>query len=78
MARPGSNPVYVSCGLNNEYENDLYSNEHHLSSNEKWKYGLYVQAWMVFRLYFYYCLSSVQYCEDHFHIHILSSWPTFV
>ena len=29
--------IYVSCGLNNEYESDLYSNEHHLSSNEKWK-----------------------------------------
>ena len=29
-----------------------------------------VQAWIFFRPYFYYCLSSVRYCEDHFHIHI--------
>ena len=28
-----------------------------------------VLAWIFFRPYFYYCLSSVHYCEDHFHIH---------
>ena len=26
-----------------------------------------VQAWIFFRPYFHYCLSSAHYCEDHFH-----------
>ena len=26
-----------------------------------------VQAWIFFRPYFHYCLSSANYCEDHFH-----------
>ena len=34
------NHIYVNCGLNNEYESDLCSNEHNLSSREKWKLGL--------------------------------------
>ena len=72
------NHIYVNCGLNNEYESDLRSNEHYLSSREKWKLGLkksglYIQAWIVFRTYFNYYLSSIQYCKDGFHIHILSS-----
>ena len=28
-----------------------------------------LQAWMFFRPYFHYCLSSARYCEDRFHIH---------
>ena len=28
-----------------------------------------VQAWIFFRPYFHYCLSSAHYCEDHFHSH---------
>ena len=28
-----------------------------------------VQAWIFFRPNFHYCLSSVHYCEDHFHVH---------
>ena len=31
-----------------------------------------IQAWIFFRPSFHYCLGSVYYCEDHFHIHILS------
>ena len=30
-----------------------------------------VQAWIFFRPYFHYCLSSAHYCEDHFHSHCL-------
>ena len=30
-----------------------------------------VQAWIFFRLYFHYCLSSVQHCKDHLQIHFL-------
>ena len=29
-----------------------------------------VQTWIVFRSYFHYCLNSVHYCEDHFHMHL--------
>ena len=29
-----------------------------------------VQAWIFFRLYFPYCLTSVHHCEDRFHIHM--------
>ena len=29
-----------------------------------------VQAWIFFRPSFHYCLSSVHYCEDRFHIHV--------
>ena len=29
-----------------------------------------VQAWIFFRSYFHCCLSSVHYCEHHFHIHV--------
>ena len=32
-----------------------------------------VQAWIFFfKLYFHQCLSSVYYCNDHFHLHWLS------
>ena len=30
-----------------------------------------VQAWIFFRPYFHYCLSSVQHCKDHLQIHFL-------
>ena len=42
-----------------------------------------VQAWIFFfRPYFHHCLSTVHYCEGHFHIHafIRSSniWPSYI
>ena len=33
-----------------------------------------VQAWIFFRPYFHYCLSSAYHCEDHFHSHYSFSW----
>ena len=40
--------------IRREYESDLRSYKHHLSSREKKAY----------------CSSSVHYCEDRFHIHV--------
>ena len=38
-----------------------------------------VQGWIFFsRPYFYYCLSSVHYCEDRFHIHFTFCYRAFV
>ena len=54
-----------------EYESDLRSNEHDLSSSEK-------KAWkkfrpeFFFRPSFHYGLSRVHYCEDRFHIHVFN------
>ena len=33
-----------------------------------------VQAWIFFRPYFHYCLRSVHYYEDRFHIHDVFCW----
>ena len=73
------NHIYVNCGLNNEYESDLCSNEHYLSSREKWNLGLKKSGLNCFQdLFLPLLISSIQYCKDDFHIHILSSWPTYV
>ena len=55
-----------------EYESDLRSNEHYLSSNEK-------KAWIKFRPVrdlnpwpLRYRLTALHYCEDRFHIHIFN------
>ena len=38
-----------------------------------------IQGWIFFfRPYFYYCLSSVHYCEDRFHIHFTFCYCAFV
>ena len=37
-----------------------------------------VQGWIFFRPYFYYCLSSVHYCQDRFHIHFTFCYRAFV
>ena len=40
---------------------------------QKWRFLFFslslnpVQAWIFFRPYFHYCLSSAHHCEDHFH-----------
>ena len=67
-----------------EYESDLCSNEHYLSSyseNKAWKKFRHVRGlnfiifflFVIFRPSFHYCSSSVHYCEDHFHITSLST-----
>ena len=68
-----------------EYESDLCSNEHYLSSyseNKAWKKFRHVRGlnFIIFFLFvfffrpsFHYCSSSVHYYEDRFHITSLSA-----
>ena len=54
-----------SCSVLNdcEYMIVIYLNCEYLSSSEN-------KVWIFFTSYFFFCSSSVLYCEDRFHIHV--------
>ena len=58
---------FVTIG-NTEYERDLRSNEHYLSSESR-ILGSCTGLNYFLRPYFHNCTSSVHYCKDLFHIH---------